>query len=352
MANITDGNYLVYNQGNAPLVNNHFMLRVELLFDLPCKSVRTFTREMEYELIQEGGLNDYVHRRRKPNTNRFYFEIDRYVGLDYIDPLPLGAELVLPVLLFVSRYQGQFIPGVVARTFVFTGCTVTRKDYGELDAKESGLMVETTRIDYNEMLCIDIPWSSADVFNIGSGPANPPTNAKSSSNEGETGAGNGTGAGSGTGTGSATGTESGTGTGSDTGTESGTGTGSDTGTESGTGTGSDTGTGNGTGTGSGTGAGSGTDTGSDTETGSETRTGSNTGTEGAAGTGNETGTESDTGTASGTGTESTAGAASETGEESSAGSEAGGENPASSGNEQDVQQPEPEEYGNLLHLDV
>ncbi|HIR47394.1 MAG TPA: hypothetical protein IAB89_07010 [Candidatus Caccousia avicola] len=310
MANITDGNYLVYNQGNAPLVNNHFMLRVELLFDLPCKSVRTFTREMEYELIQEGGLNDYVHRRRKPNTNRFYFEIDRYVGLDYIDPLPLGAELVLPVLLFVSRYQGQFIPGVVARTFVFTGCTVTRKDYGELDAKESGLMVETTRIDYNEMLCIDIPWSSADVFNIGSGPANPPTNAKSSSNEGETGAGNGTGAGSGTGTGSATGTESGTGTGSDTGTESGTGTGSDTGTESGTGA------------------------------------------EGAAGTGNATGAESDTGTASGTGTENAAGAASETGEESSAGSEAGGESPAASGNEQEVQQPEPEEYGNLLHLDV
>lgn len=302
MANITDGNYLVYNQGNAPLVNNHFMLRVELLFDLPCKSVRTFTREMEYELIQEGGLNDYVHRRRKPNTNRFYFEIDRYVGLDYIDPLPLGAELVLPVLLFVSRYQGQFIPGVVARTFVFTGCTVTRKDYGELDAKESGLMVETTRIDYNEMLCIDIPWSSADVFNIGSGPANPPTNAKSSSNEGETGAGNGTG------------------------------TGSDTGTESGTGTGSDTGTGNETGTGSGTGA------------------------EGAAGTGNATGAESDTGIASGAGTENdtgnTAGAASETGEESSAGSEAGGESPAASGNEQEVQQPEPEEYGNLLHLDV
>ena len=340
MANITDGNYLVYNQGNAPLVNNHFMLRVELLFDLPCKSVRTFTREMEYELIQEGGLNDYVHRRRKPNTNRFYFEIDRYVGLDYIDPLPLGAELVLPVLLFVSRYQGQFIPGVVARTFVFTGCTVTRKDYGELDAKESGLMVETTRIDYNEMLCIDIPWSSADVFNIGSGPANPPTNAKSSSNEGETGAGNGTGAGSGTGTGSATGTESDTRTGSD------------TGTESGTGTGSDTGTGNETGTGSGTGAGNGTATGSGTETGSGTGAGSNTGTEGAAGTGNETGAESDTGTASGTGTENTAGAASETGEESSAGSEAGGENPAAPGNEQDVQQPEPEKYGNLLHLDV
>ncbi|OUP12782.1 hypothetical protein [Anaeromassilibacillus sp. An200] len=330
MANITDGNYLVYNQGNAPLVNNHFMLRVELLFDLPCKSVRTFTREMEYELIQEGGLNDYVHRRRKPNTNRFYFEIDRYVGLDYIDPLPLGAELVLPVLLFVSRYQGQFIPGVVARTFVFTGCTVTRKDYGELDAKESGLMVETTRIDYNEMLCIDIPWSSADVFNIGSGPANPPTNAKSSPNEEETGTGNGTGAGSETGTGSGTGTGNGTGAGSD------------------TGTGSSTDTGSGTGTGSETGAGSSTGTGSGTEAGGST--GAESGT--SIGSGNETGAESDTSAESGTDTENAAGAASETGEESSSGSEAGSESPSVPSNEQEVRQPEPEEYGNLLHLDV
>ena len=56
MANIAEDNFLVWNQGKAPLVGHNFMLRVELLFDLPCKSVKAFTREMEYELIQEGRI--------------------------------------------------------------------------------------------------------------------------------------------------------------------------------------------------------------------------------------------------------------------------------------------------------
>ena len=169
MSNITEDNFLVWNQGRAPVVGYNFMLRVELLFDLPCKSVRAFTREMEYELIQEGGLNDYVHMRRKPISKPFYFEIERYIGVDYIDPLPVGAELVLPVLLFVSRNQGQFIPFVTARTFVFTGCRVIKKTYGDLNAEQSGLATESTTIAYNEMLCVDIPWSSADALNFASG---------------------------------------------------------------------------------------------------------------------------------------------------------------------------------------
>ena len=66
MASITDGNFVVSNQGKNPLVNFNFMLRVELLHDLPCKSVKSFSSELEYDYIQEGGLNDYVHMRRKP----------------------------------------------------------------------------------------------------------------------------------------------------------------------------------------------------------------------------------------------------------------------------------------------
>ncbi len=160
-ASITDENYLVSNQGKHPLVNFNFMLRVELLFDLPCKSVKAFSRDLEYDYIQEGGLNDYVHMRRKPLSKPHTLEVERYVGVDYFDPMPLGADLVLPVLLFVSRYQSQFIPFLVARTYVFTGCTVMKKTYGELSGDKSGLLIETTTLGYREMLCVDIPWSMA-----------------------------------------------------------------------------------------------------------------------------------------------------------------------------------------------
>lgn len=187
MASITDQNWVVWNQGKNPLVNFNFMLRVEMLFDLPCKSVRAFSRELEYDFIQEGGLNDYVHMRRKPISKPFTLEVERYVGVDYIDPMPLGADLVLPLMLFVSRNHDQFIPFVVARTYVFTGCTVMKKTYGDLVADQSGLLVETTTIGYREMLCVDIPWSEVGDNIPGSVSTNParPTDAKTQDKSGD-----------------------------------------------------------------------------------------------------------------------------------------------------------------------
>ena len=140
---------------NNPLVSFNFMLRVEGAFNLPCKSVKAFSREMEYEYIQEGGLNDYVHMRRKPISKPFMLEIERYVGVDYIDPMPNGADLILPVLLLISRRPDAFFPGA-SRTYAFTGCTVTKKTFGELNAEKSGLLVETTTLAYREMICVDI----------------------------------------------------------------------------------------------------------------------------------------------------------------------------------------------------
>ena len=152
-------NILVHNSGSDPLVNFNFMLRIELATDVPCKSVRAFQRELEFDQIQEGGLNDYVHMLRKPISRPFTLEIERYAGTDYFDPLPLGADFVLPLLLFVSRSPAQFIPGVTARTYVFHGCTVIKKSYGDLVADQSGLLVETITIAYREMLCVDVPWA-------------------------------------------------------------------------------------------------------------------------------------------------------------------------------------------------
>lgn len=154
---ISTDNSILWNAGLSPVPSYNFMLRVEGIIDLPCKAVRAFSKQVEFELIQEGGLNDYVHMRRKPISNPFYFEVERYIGVDYIDPLPLGAELLLPVLLMVSRNAGDF--GAAARVYTFTGCTVTKKEYGQMDADRSGLFVETTTIAYRELLCVDSPLS-------------------------------------------------------------------------------------------------------------------------------------------------------------------------------------------------
>ena len=155
--------------GWYPLTSFAFMLRVELAFDLPCRAIKGLRRENEFDYIQEGGLNDYVHMKRKPISRPFTFQVERYVGLDYLDPLPLGVELVLPVLLFVNPYpfrNSSFFKSV--RSYAFLGCTVTAKDYGELNAESSGLLVETTTIAFREMACIDLPskWLNKNSWNF------------------------------------------------------------------------------------------------------------------------------------------------------------------------------------------
>ena len=149
------GNKLVVNTGDNPVINFAFMLRVEGVFDLPCKSVKGIRRENEFDYIQEGGLNDYVHLKRKAISKPFTFQVERYVGVNWVDPMPLGTELVLPLILFVNNQSFPTLKPV--RNYVFTGCTVIGKDYGELNAEVSGLLVETVTIAYREMVCLDIP---------------------------------------------------------------------------------------------------------------------------------------------------------------------------------------------------
>ena len=134
---------------NDPIPAFRFILRVEGLWDLPVKSVGSFQKNNEYEHIQEGGLNDYVHMRRKPISQPFTFTVERYITNTWVDPLLNGSELTLPILLIV--YQDD---DTVGHTFAFTAPKVQGVSYGEINAEKSGLMTQTVTIAYNMLYVI------------------------------------------------------------------------------------------------------------------------------------------------------------------------------------------------------
>lgn len=152
---------------NNPLTAFNFVLEVELLYFLPLKSIRAFTKENEYEYIREGGVNDYVHMKRKPISKPFTFQVERYIGTErFLDPLATGTELIAPLFLYIYRHKaiGGFndsAPKNPARVYIFTGCTVMGKEYGELNAEKSGLLTETTTIAYRELIVVPNPTQSA-----------------------------------------------------------------------------------------------------------------------------------------------------------------------------------------------
>lgn len=138
-----------------PLTGCNFCLRIDGVHDLPCKSIQGFEYENEYEYIREGGLNDYVHMRRKPAEKPHTFQIERYAGTEPFDYLAVGTRYMLPIILFVSSRAGNFEEA--ERTYVFIGCTVVSKSYGRLEAGQADFLLETTTIAYQQLLCINNP---------------------------------------------------------------------------------------------------------------------------------------------------------------------------------------------------
>ncbi len=158
-----------YTDQGSVIPNFRFLLRVDGLFDVPLKTVRAFTRENEYEYIQEGGQNDFVYLKRKPISKPFTIVVERYITNDVMlglnDPLSNGTELALPLMLFVGHNNGGATGGDLgidyARYYVFTGAVVMTKEYGQLDAERSGLLTETITIGYNRMFTVTSPTSSS-----------------------------------------------------------------------------------------------------------------------------------------------------------------------------------------------
>ena len=140
----------------------NFYLLVDGVHEIPLKSVQPFTRDNEYDTIQEGGMNDYVYLKRKPISQPFKLVVERYCeyGLGLFDPLTNGAELLLPLILFVGKNAGGGFES--GRYYTFTGAVVMGITYGGLDAEKGGLLTETITYGYNHMFCLTMPSSESD----------------------------------------------------------------------------------------------------------------------------------------------------------------------------------------------
>lgn len=134
-----------------PLANFNFLLRVEGTYDIPCKSVKGINQEAEYEYIQEGGLNDRVHIRKKQQSKPYTFQVERYVGTPYEDIFIPDRIFDMPILLMVSRYQEYFLKP--SRIYKFSGCRVISKDYGQFQSEQSGFLTESVTIAYEKLEC-------------------------------------------------------------------------------------------------------------------------------------------------------------------------------------------------------
>lgn len=131
-----------------PYLNMNFTLEYEGK-GIPLKSVKSISQEPEQEYIQEGGLNGYVHVRPKPASRPYVLQIERYITSEYgnLPKLSPGTVLKAPLFLMAGHYPGN----PLRLQFKFTGCTVTGRSYGDLNASRAEAFTETISISYQEM---------------------------------------------------------------------------------------------------------------------------------------------------------------------------------------------------------
>ncbi|MBQ9631977.1 MAG: hypothetical protein IJV04_03565, partial [Lachnospiraceae bacterium] len=130
-----------------------FMIVVNGFQEIPLKSVRAFTREFEYDFIQEGGINDYVHIIRKQATKPFTLQVERYATPDNEDPISEGTVFQLPMQLVIGENDGTTFRR--KRTYILLWPRVLNKEIGALDAERSGLLIETVTFAYSHMILLN-----------------------------------------------------------------------------------------------------------------------------------------------------------------------------------------------------
>lgn len=130
---------------------------------VPLRSVKPFRYEAEYDVIQEGGVNDYVHLVRKGVTKPFTLTVERYADTSIVlETLSVGYESTLPMLLLIYNAAESVSSKMPLRTYVLTGTKVMSKEYGELNSERSGLLTETVTIAYKTITCVN-----SDISKIG-----------------------------------------------------------------------------------------------------------------------------------------------------------------------------------------
>lgn len=142
--------------GTQPLINYHFLLRVDAVTDVACKKVEAFANEAEFEYLQEGGVNGYVHMLQKPTTAPKILQIECYANNNLTSTFTVGSRKTLPIILYVSK-QANNIDTNYAKQFIFTGCVIKKKTNGALDAEQGGLITDIVEIAFETVTVVNNP---------------------------------------------------------------------------------------------------------------------------------------------------------------------------------------------------
>lgn len=140
------------------MTNNHFLVEIDDCW-INFAKVTNIQRAVEYDTIQEGGLNGYVHTFVKPSTQVQTILFEKGVsvmGEEALKQLKLtpGLRLSQPIGVYIyadaPTHKGVAGRGL-GRSYLISGCMVSKWELGGLDAMSSEVLVDKFEVVYSEV---------------------------------------------------------------------------------------------------------------------------------------------------------------------------------------------------------
>ena len=129
-----------------PISGNRFTVSIGPI-NISFAKVRNISKEIQYDVLKEGGVNDYPHVLQKPYVTPHKLIFERGISdgslLTTLTPLLVGKKLPS---FFSGTITVKNSKGDAVGSYSFADPIITKWSLGELDALNDKILIETLEV--------------------------------------------------------------------------------------------------------------------------------------------------------------------------------------------------------------
>lgn len=127
-----------------PVGGNRFTVSIGPI-TMSFSRIRNITKQIEVDVLKEGGVNDYVHVLQKPYTtpHKLIFEhgLCESSVFSMLTPLLVGKRLPLSGTISVKNAKGEMVS-----SYSFGEPIILKWEIGDLDAMSNKVLIESLEV--------------------------------------------------------------------------------------------------------------------------------------------------------------------------------------------------------------
>lgn len=136
------------------MVGNKFTVAIGPI-NISFSKVRNISKDIQFEVLQEGGVNDHAHILQKPYTSPHKLIFEKGVSdtstLSKLTPLLVGKKLPYYGTITIKNSMGE-----TAGSYSFTEPIILKWSIGELDALGNKVLIESLEIAHSGITISDL----------------------------------------------------------------------------------------------------------------------------------------------------------------------------------------------------